>query len=173
MSVAIRIAAVLVASTTFIASANAQNYDPYGYGTSSGAVSGAYGYDWNGFYQGVYGGGVPLGDQSFNAGIFTGVNVSLESAVFGVEAQLGGDFNDDWSIDALVLGKGGVNLGQMLVYGTGGAGLVSGDWGYALGGGVDYGVTDYMSIRGEALGTGQWGDMPDDLRLTAGLSFHM
>ena len=171
MSVAIRVAALLAASTVLVGAANGQDYGPYGY--SGGALGTSYGYDWNGFYTGVYGGGVPMGDQSWNAGIFTGVNVSMESAVFGVEAQLGGDLNDEWGLDALVLGKGGVNFGQALAYGTGGLGLVSSDWGYALGGGVEYGLTDFMTVRGEALGTGAWGEGPNDLRLTAGVAFHM
>lgn len=155
--------------SSFAAPAIAQDYGPYGYGGGGAGL-----FDWDGFYAGVYGGGVPIGTNSWNAGIFAGVNVSLDSAVFGVEAQLGGDFpEDDASIDALILGKGGVSFGEALVYVTGGAGFVSGDVGYALGGGVEYGLTNYMSIRGEALGTGEWGSMPDDLRLTAGLAFHL
>lgn len=168
MTVALRLVAILAASTALATHASAQDYGPYGYGAGSG-----YGFDWDGFYAGVYGGGVPFGDTSWNAGIFTGVNVSLDSAVFGVEAQLGADMADENSLDALVLGKGGVSFGSTLVYVTGGAGVVSGDWGYALGGGADYGVTDYMSVRGEVLGTGEWGSMPNDLRLTAGLAFHL
>lgn len=167
MSAAIRIAAVLIASTAFVSHAAAQDYGPYGYGGFG------YGFDWDGFYSGVYGGGVPLGDTSWNAGIYSGVNVAIDSAVFGVEAQLGLDIGDDWGIDALVLGKGGMSFGDALVYATTGVGLVSNDFGYAVGGGIEYGFTDYMSVRGEALGTGSWGEMPSDLRLTAGLSFHM
>lgn len=171
MSFGFRLAAILAATTAFAAPAFAQGYDPYGYGTSGFG----YGFDWDGFYAGVYGGGVPMGDEkSWNAGIFTGVNVQIDSAVFGVEAQLGADLvEDSTSIDALVLGKGGMSLGSALVYATAGTGLVSGDLGYAVGGGADYGVTDYMSVRGEVLGTGTWGDMPQDMRISAGLAFHL
>lgn len=169
MSAAVRFAAILAATTALAAPALAQDYGPYGYGTAGAG----YGFDWDGFYAGVYGGGVPMGTQSWNAGIFTGVNVSIDSAVFGVEAQLGADIAKSTSIDALVLGKGGMSLGNALVYATAGTGLVSGDFGYAFGGGADYGITDYMSVRGEVLGTGAWGDMPEDMRFTAGLAFHL
>lgn len=146
----------------------AQDYGPYGYGGGA-----AYGFDWNGYYAGVYGGGVPMGTTSWNAGIFTGVNVQMESIVFGAEAQLGADFAATTSLDALVMGKGGLSLGNTLVYGTLGTGFVSGDFGYALGGGAEYGVTQTMSVRGEALATGKWGAGPADLRLTGGLAFHL
>lgn len=170
MSIGVRIAAVALSATAFGSTAMAQDYGPFGYG----ATGSGYGFDWNGFYAGVYGGGVPMGNTpSFNGGIFTGVNVSIESAIVGLEAQLGGDIADDLSLDALLMAKGGMALGPVLVYGTGGGGLVGGDVGYAFGGGADYGITDYMSVRGEVLGTGAWGDMPSDLRLTAGLSFHL
>lgn len=170
MSAALRLAAVLVASTAFATHASAQDYGPYGYG----ATGYGYGFDWDGFYTGVYGGGVPMGDEtSWNAGIFTGVNVTVDTAVFGIEAQLGADIADETSLDALVLGKGGMSLGTTLVYATAGTGLVSGDLGYAVGGGADYGFTDYMSVRGEVLGTGEWGSMPEDMRITAGVAFHL
>lgn len=170
MSFAVRMAAVLIAGTALAGHANAQDYGPYGVG---GAGYSGYGFDWDGFYAGVYGGGVPFGTTSWNAGVFSGVNVSIESAVVGIEAQLGADISDSTSIDALVLGKGGVSLGSALVYATGGPGIVSGDFGYALGGGAEYGFTDYMSVRGEVLGTGAWGSMPSDMRVTAGFAFHL
>lgn len=172
MSLAFRLAALLGSTAALMAPAAAQDYGPYGYG--GGGMGGGYGFDWDGFYAGVYGGGVPFGETSLNAGVFTGVNVSLDPVVVGVEAQLGGDFADDTtSFDALVLGKGGMSFGDALVYATGGVGVVSGDWGYAVGGGAEYGFTDYMSVRGEVLGTGDWGGMPDDMRVTAGVAFHM
>jgi outer membrane immunogenic protein len=172
MSFAIRIAAVLIAGLSFAGQASAQDYGPYGV-TGSNSLGSGYGFDWDGFYAGVYGGGVPFGTTSWNAGVFSGVNVTIDSAVVGIEAQVGGDFASSTSIDALVLGKGGVPLGDALVYATGGTGIVSGGFGYALGGGANYGFTDYMSVRGEVLGTGAWGSMPSDMRVTAGLAFHL
>ncbi|WP_127143669.1 outer membrane protein [Pelagibacterium montanilacus] len=150
-----------------------QDYGPYGYGAGGGSVG--VGFDWEGFYSGVYGGGVPMGDdRSYIAGVFAGVNAQVDSALLGVEAQLGGDFGDDFSLDAMVMGRGGAILNpDLLVYGTVGTGLVKGDFGYAFGGGAEYGVTDYLSVRGEALGTGEWGNGPDTVRLGAGLAFHL
>ncbi|WP_417581386.1 outer membrane protein [Pelagibacterium sp.] len=172
MSFALRMAAVLVAGIALAGPASAQDYGPYGVSGSTSLGSG-YGFDWDGFYAGVYGGGVPFGTTSWNAGVFSGVNVAIDSAVVGVEAQLGADIDGSTSIDALVLGKGGVSLGDALIYATGGTGLISGDFGYALGGGAEYGFTDYMSVRGEVLGTGSWGSMPSDMRVTAGVAFHL
>ncbi|MAN77711.1 hypothetical protein OF122_11180 [Pelagibacterium flavum] len=172
MSFAVRMAAVLVAGLSFAGHAVAQDYGPYGAAGSASLGSG-YGFDWDGFYAGVYGGGVPFGTTSWNAGVFSGVNVSIDTAVVGLEAQLGADLDGTNSIDALLLGKGGVSLGDALVYAAGGTGIVSGGFGYALGGGAEYGFTDYMSVRGEVLGTGSWGSMPSDMRLTAGLAFHL
>lgn len=152
----------MIAAT--VVPAAAQDYGPYGYSA---------GFDWDGFYAGVYGGGVPLGSGSWSAGAFAGVNVSIDSAVFGVETQVGADLGDSTSLDALVLGKGGMALGDILVYGTAGTGLVHGEFGYAFGGGAEYAFTNSMSARGEILGLGAWGSGPSDARLTLGVAFHM
>jgi len=155
----------------------AQDYGPYGAGGggSSWGGGGSYGtFDWDGFYSGVYGGGVPLGDEtSVNFGVFTGVNVDLSGIVVGAEAQLGLDWGDSMGRDALVVGRGGLTLGDALVYGTAGAGWVGGGAGYAVGGGAEYGFTSYLSGRVEVLGTGQWGEGLSDMRVTGGLAFHM
>lgn len=167
MSAGVRIAALLIASTALVSHAGAQDYGPYGYGNFG------FGFDWDGFYSGVYGGGVPFGDGSLNAGIFAGVNMSYESAVFGVEAQLGANVDDELGLDALILGRGGMSFGDALVYGTAGTGLVDSEFSYAVGGGAEYGFTDYMSARGEVLGTGAWGSAPEDVRLALGVAFHL
>lgn len=157
-----------VALTVFMAStvpAMAQDYGPYGYGT---------GFDWDGFYAGVYGGGVPFGNNtSWNAGVFSGVNVAVDSAVFGVEAQLGGEFGTSSGVDALILGKGGMSFGNTLVYGTAGTGFNGGTFGYAFGAGGEYAFINSMSARVEALGRGAWGGGPKDMRLAAGLAVHL
>lgn len=164
MSLARKLAVILAATAATVAPAAAQDYGPYGYGS---------GFDWDGFYAGVYGGGAPFGTQSWNVGVFSGVNVTIDSAVFGVEAQLGGDFGPTNGIDALVLGKGGISLGQALIYGTAGTGFNGGAFGYAFGAGGEYAFTNSMSARVEALGRGAWGAGPKDVRLAAGLAFHL
>lgn len=160
-----RIVVAIAMMAAAAAPAAAQDYGPYGYGT---------GFDWDGFYAGVYGGGVPMGDEaSWSAGIFTGVNVAIDSAVFGIEAQLGADIGSTMSMDALILGKGGMALGDMLVYGTAGTGIVQGNFGYAFGGGGEYAFTNTMSARAEVLGLGEWGSGPSDVRLALGVAFHL
>lgn len=145
----------------------AQDYGPYGMG-------GGLGFDWNGFYSGVYGGGSPMNDpMTWNGGIFTGVNVQIDSIILGAEAQVGTEFSDTFALDALLLAKGGLSLGSAAAYATAGGGLAGGDLSYAVGGGVEYGVTDYLSVRGDVLGLAEWGSGPDEVRLTAGFAFHL
>lgn len=150
--------------------ASAQSYDPYGYNAYGSSI-----FDWDGFYAGVMGGGTPFGDPaSLSGGVFAGVNVTIDSALFGVESQLGIKHDDDsTAFEGLMLGRGGILLGEALVFGTAGAGLVGGDGVYAIGGGGEYGITNSISARVDALGIGEWGNSPDRLRVTAGLAFHM
>lgn len=164
MSAARKLAIAITALVAAALPAAAQDYGPYGYGT---------GFDWDGFYAGVYGGGVPLGATSWNAGVFTGVNVQIDSAVVGMEAQLGGNFSTTTSLDALLLGKGGMSLGEALVYGAAGTGFNGGTFGYAFGAGGEYAFTNSMTARVEALGLGAWGSGPSAMRLTAGVAFHL
>jgi outer membrane immunogenic protein len=164
MSAAHRFAVAIAVLVATALPASAQDYGPYGYGS---------GFDWNGFYAGIYGGGVPIGTTSWNAGVFTGVNVAIDSAVFGVEAQLGGGFGTAIGMDALILGKGGMSFGEAMVYGTAGTGFNGGAFGYAFGAGGEYAFTNSMTARVEALGRGAWGSGPSDVRLAAGLAFHM
>lgn len=162
-----RLATLLFALGAVATPAFAQDYGPYGYG--------GYGFDWDGFYSGVYGGGVPTGDTSLNAGIFAGVNATVGSALIGAEAQLGIDHDDPngLSLDALALARGGMTFGDALIYGALGGGIREGKGAYAFGGGIEYGFAGNLSGRIEALGTGEIGHGPRDLRLTGGLAFHM
>jgi len=160
---------VAAAAVLFVsAPALAQEYGPYGYG------GGGFGFDWDGFYSGVYGGGQPMSDPAaWNAGIFTGVNVTLDSILLGAEAQVGIDADDNFALDALILARGGLTLGDMAIYALGGGGIIEGGAGYAVGGGIEYGFTDYLSVRADALGLAEWGTGPDEFRLTAGVAFHL
>src|SRR5690606_26517134 len=113
---------VAAAAVLFVsAPALAQEYGPYGYG------GGGFGFDWDGFYSGVYGGGQPMSDPAaWNAGIFTGVNVTLDSILLGAEAQVGIDADDNFALDALILARGGLTLGDMAIYALGGGGIIEG-----------------------------------------------
>lgn len=144
-------------------------------------MGGAYGplFDFEGFYSGV-----TIGAGSFPApglvgttGVVVGANFSLTDAfISGVEFQ--GDllWNDTGLVgyDALFLGKlGGYLADNMMVYGAAGGGFVDGTGSYAMGAGVEMAVTDQFSVRGEALGTGTWGDLPNGAKGTLGVLWHM
>lgn len=153
-------AAVLVAAPAF-----AQDYGPYGM---------SYGFDWDGFYAGVYGGAAPFEGPTWNGGIFTGVNVTIDSILLGAEAQVGAAVDgDSFGLDALMLTRGGMTFGNAAVFALAGAGFNQGVASYAVGAGAEYAMTDYLSLRADALGMGEFWTAPDEFRLTGGLAFHL
>ncbi|WP_375450993.1 outer membrane protein [uncultured Devosia sp.] len=168
----------------------------------------AAGFSWDGLYAGVQAGGlfsdvdvvdgaglVTDEDITFGAiGAHVGVNFTVaDPIILGAELQGNYLFNSDADISAgefLALGRvGAVVTDQVLVYAAGGFGMQFSDdiiysdgddstGIYALGGGVEFAVTDAVSIRGEVLGIGYLddGDDEDDFfdaaRATVGVSYH-
>ncbi|MEJ6388875.1 outer membrane protein [Gymnodinialimonas ulvae] len=132
------------------------------------------GYDWSGFYGGAqieYGdveGEGPLAGEGTGAlyGVFGGYRYDLGDFVIGAEIDLNAadiDLDDtlDGSLDAVYrIGvEGGFDAGPALIYGTAGyayaeadtsAGELEGD-GYFFGAGIDYLVTDTVTIGAEVL----------------------
>lgn len=113
--------------------------------------------DWGGFYGGAqlgYGFG-EVGSTDFDGaigGLFAGYNWDLGDYVIGVEgdynlADLALDGSPD-TIDQIgrIKLRGGIDLGQTLIYAVGGAAYANldsaggdlSDWGYAVGAGADY-----------------------------------
>lgn len=149
------------------------------------------GFSWDGLYAGVEAGGLfndGIGNNDTRGliGAVVGVNFTVaDPIVLGVELQ--GDYvfesdagNDDAGL-FLALGKvGAVVTDQVLVYAAGGFGAVTqnGDSSgvYALGAGVDFAVTDNVSIRGEILGLGNFDDNNNDFfdaaKATVGVFYH-
>jgi outer membrane immunogenic protein len=148
------------------------------------------GFSWDGLYAGVEAGGLFNGgagsDTRGLVGGVVGVNFTVaDPIVLGVELQ--GDYvfeSDVGGDDAglfLALGHvGAVVTDQVLVYAAGGFGAVSqagtSNGVYALGAGVDFAVTDNVSIRGEVLGLGNFDDANDDFfdaaKATVGVFYH-
>jgi outer membrane immunogenic protein len=144
------------------------------------------GFSWDGLYAGVEAGGVfsDADTQGLIGGV-VGVNFTVaDPIVVGLELQgdyvFEGDTVGDYGL-FLALGKvGAVVTDQVLVYAAGGFGVRTqsgnSDGVYALGGGVDFAVTDNVSIRGEVLGLGNFDDANDDFfddaKATVGVFYH-
>ena len=129
----------------------------------------AVGRDWTGFYVG---GGLGYGTASgtgFATGVngavynaFGGYNYDMGNVVLGGELEYGGakltDPNTGISFKSLarIKGKVGYDAGNFLPYVTAGAGYLSTNangngWGWNAGGGLDYAVSDTITVGGEVL----------------------
>jgi outer membrane immunogenic protein len=136
-------------------------------------------FNFEGFYAGAQGGAAWLagpGIVGTVAGV-AGVNFALNDAMLaGLEFQGGASFNAGGitGIDVLLLGHvGGYLTNDLMAYGAVGGGLANGVGSYAFGAGLEYPLANQISVRGEILGTGTWGVMPNGARASAGVLFHM
>ena len=132
-------------------------------------------FNFNGFYLGAQGGGT-FGSASIGSlGVVAGSNFDISDPIIaGIEFQGDYLFNGSASYDFYALGRLGVVVtNNLLAYGELGTGWVGGTTNYAFGGGLEYALTDTLSIKGEALGTGAWGASPSATRIQAGLLFHL
>lgn len=135
---------------------------------------------WDGPYIGIYGGGIwNEYDASFGAlGVQAGVNFALgDVLVGGVEVQVGawGDDFDDLDFEAFALGKLGIGVSDaVLIYAEGGFGYISGPdtAAAAFGGGIEFAVTESISLEGEVLGVYLLDPEIWAARATVGLNFH-
>ena len=133
-------------------------------------------YDWSGFYAGLYGAGQvsPKGGNQYALGIDAGVNGILDFYMLGGEASLegltgGGAYGK-------ILGRAGVLVtDSALAYGAAGYGLDLGaadESDFLAGGGIEYAVTEDVSLRAQYLHAFPiTGADPKD-QLTLGANFH-
>jgi len=138
------------------------------------------GTDWSGFYFGVYGEfthvNVGPGVNVWGVGKRIGYNFDTGNIIFGVE----GAAEYQWqtpSWDVQVVGRLGVELGDAaLLYATAGVGHVTAPVAsnYAtVGGGIEYMVTENVSIRGDYKYKAIIpGGAPDSHNFSIGLSYH-
>lgn len=137
------------------------------------------GFDWNGFYAGVYGGiqNSPAGDMQYGLGAMAGVNAQFDfyllGAEIGVQGIAGGNTNTSYG---QILGRAGLVVSDdVVVYAAGGYGIDLGvpeESDVLLGGGVELAVTDNVSVRAQYLhGFPLNGDNPKD-QFTVGAAFH-
>ncbi|HVY51547.1 MAG TPA: porin family protein [Devosia sp.] len=136
------------------------------------------GFDWNGFYAGVFGAArtSPVAGGQLGLGIDAGVNARLEFVLVGAEVAIEGLGGATDTIYGQALGKAGIALtDSAILYGTGGigaslAGPSESDG--LLGGGVELALTNDVSVDARYLhGFALSGANPKD-QITVGANFH-
>jgi outer membrane immunogenic protein len=155
------------------------------------------GFSWDGLYAGVEAGGV-FNSNNVNGGVgnlnanttngliggVVGVNFTVaDPIIVGIELQ--GDYvfgnGQDSGLFLALARVGAVVTDQVLVYAAGGVGAINtngvSDGVYALGAGVEFAVTDKVSIRGEVLGLGDFTNQAnnqffDSAKATVGVFYH-
>jgi outer membrane immunogenic protein len=133
-------------------------------------------FDFEGLYVGVTGGGAYTGTLFGTLGVVAGANFSVTDGIIaGIEFQGDTYWNGGFAAyDALALGRiGGFVSDNAMLYGDLGAGFLNGAPVYAFGGGVELGLTDQISVRGELQGLGVFGGAPSVAKATAGLLWHI
>lgn len=134
------------------------------------------GFNWDGFYAGVYGVGQasPVDGGQFGLGVDLGVNARLEFVLVGGEVALEGLAGSASTIYGDAVGKVGILLSDNLVlYGAAGVGTDFGAQSDALfGGGLDVALSDSVSLDARYLhGAPITGANPKD-QVTIGAKFH-
>lgn len=166
----------LVASTGFAAetiglSSNAQAEIP---------VAGPSAFDWNGFYAGIYGAAeseAGTGNGAVGLGVQAGVNAQFDFYLLGADVAVQGlDGTGSGDVDGQLLGRAGlVVTDNVLVYAAGGYGLAlndPNDGAGLLGGGLEVGLTDSVSLEGRYLRTFPVDGTAPSQQLTLGANFH-
>ena len=134
-------------------------------------------FNFEGLYLGASAGGAVNGTLFGTLGVVVGANFAVTDGILaGVEFQGDTYWNGGGyaAYDALALGRiGGFVSDNALLYGDLGAGVVNGTAVYALGGGVEFGLTDSLGVRGDLQGIGGFGALPSVGKATVGLIWHM
>lgn len=137
------------------------------------------GFDWNGFYAGVYGIGQysTLNGGQYGLGVALGVNAQFDFFLVGAEVALHGLTNGNISTAyGEILGRAGLTItDDVLLYAAAGYGMDlsgSGERDALLGGGLEFVATDDITVRAQYLhGFPQAGGNPKD-QFTLGANFH-
>ena len=144
----------------------------------------AAGFDWEGLYAGVRAGGTfATGTTSGVLGAAVGVNfIPMDPVLLGFEVT--GDYvfnNVTTSGDFFAnLRVGAIVTDPALIYAIAGAGVTStggvSTGRYQLGGGVEFAVTDAVTVRGEVVGLGDFDGAADpffeEAKATVGVFYH-
>ncbi|WEK06161.1 MAG: outer membrane beta-barrel protein [Candidatus Devosia phytovorans] len=139
------------------------------------------GFDWNGFYAGVYGVAQngETTDTQYGLGVQAGYNAQFDFYLLGAEVAVHGVTDNDTATETSygqLLGRAGLVVSDnVLVYAAGGYGIDLGprdEEDALLGGGVELAVTDSISVEAQYLhGFSLTGDNDKD-QFTLGANFH-
>lgn len=136
------------------------------------------GFDWGGFYAGIYG-ALDVGptDLERGIGVQAGVNAQIDFYLVGAEVAvtgMAGSVGD--SSYGQILGRAGlVATDNALVYAAGGYGIDLGtpsEQDILLGGGVEFAVTDSVSLRAQYLHGFPLDGADSGDQITFGANFH-
>jgi outer membrane immunogenic protein len=133
-------------------------------------------FNFEGLYLGATGGGAFTGTVYGTLGVVVGANFAVTDGIIaGVEFQGDTYWNGGYAAyDALALGRiGGFVSDNAMLYGDLGAGLLNGAPVYAFGGGVELGVSEQISLRGDLQGLGVFGATPSVAKATVGVLWHI
>ena len=134
-------------------------------------------FNFEGLYLGGSAGGALNGTAYGTLGVVVGANFAVTDGILaGVEFQGDTYWNGGGyaAYDALALGRvGGFVSDNAMLYGDLGVGVVNSTAVYALGGGVEFGLTDSLGVRGDLQGIGNFGAFPSVAKATVGLLWHM
>jgi len=156
------------------------------------------GFDWEGLYAGVRLGGQFVGDTGYATqpapladttngvlGAAVGVNfIPVDPLLLGAEVTADWLWNDDYSSGEFFanLRAGAVVTDNALIYALAGVGFqnrdgVDSEGVYQLGAGVEFAVTDAVTVRGELVGQGDFDDTGADeffesAKATVGVFYH-
>lgn len=116
------------------------------------------GFDWSGFYAGVYGVGQmsPSWGNQYGAGVNAGFNAQFDYFVLGGELAVHGllEGGTDTTYGQALARAGLVVTDDVMIYAAGGYGIDLGapdEDDALLGGGVEFAVTDNVSLRAQYL----------------------
>lgn len=157
--------------------------DPIAYPTSVSqepvAVYDNSGFDWTGFYAGVYGSvqDYTAGNWEYGLGVDVGANYQYDFFVLGAELAVSGLTNGTTGRGyGQALGRAGVVVtDDILLYAAGGYGgdFSSGDRHWLAGGGIEYAINDAVSLRGQYLhGFAATAASTDTNQFTIGANYH-
>lgn len=152
--------AMIMTAGLGLAASPASAFEPITYSTTADNVAvpvADTGFDWNGFYAGVYGVAAldADGDMRPGLGVDLGVNARFEFYLVGAEVTVQSLGGDSSVTSGQLVGRAGlVVTDDVVAYAAAGYGLDFGDAGnnqFLIGGGLEVAVTDDWSLRGQYL----------------------
>jgi outer membrane immunogenic protein len=172
----------LVALLTVLPTATVRAADSISYPTSTAQALPVHddsGFDWSGFYAGLYGVGQssPAGGTQYGLGLDVGANITFDFYLVGAEVSFKGLTGGAGGTSyADVLARGGLMVtDEVLLYAAGGYGIDTGapvESDLLLGAGAEFAMTDNVSLRAQYLHGFPVSGGNDKNQVSLGANFH-